>query len=91
MAMKKQKERKSGSRMHRVPLRERLYENWRNFIVQLYGNGGLVPTLDWRGCIGIDLVPFQATPTRTWHAREPICDSSPRREYGQPRYALLRP
>ena len=66
MAMKKQKERKSGSRMHRVPLRERLYENWRNFIVQLYGNGGLVPTLDWRGCIGIDLVrwggvAFEAT------------------------------
>ena len=54
--MKNQKKRKSGSRMRRVPLRERLYENWRNFIVQLYGNGGLVPTLDWRGCIGIDLV-----------------------------------
>lgn len=36
--------------------RQQLFRHWREFIIQLYGNGGMIPTLDWRGCIAIDFV-----------------------------------
>jgi hypothetical protein len=32
------------------------FRHWQQFVVQLYGNGGQVPTLDWRGCIAIYFV-----------------------------------
>lgn len=54
--MKQIKKEKSDGRTMRVLRRDQLYENWRLFVVQLYGNGGMVPTLDWRGGIVIDHV-----------------------------------
>lgn len=40
----------------RAARRNQLFAHWQQFVVQLYGNGGMVPTLDWRGGIAIDHV-----------------------------------
>lgn len=54
--MKKTKQGNPASKTRRGLHVDQFYEQWRHFVVQLYGNGGMIPTLDYRSCLAIDLV-----------------------------------
>jgi hypothetical protein len=54
--MKKTKPGNPASKVSRGSNSDQFYEQWRHFVVQLYGNGGMIPTLDYRSCLAIDLI-----------------------------------